>query len=233
VAERKESKARLPISPYVLICLEAAANVDFRSFRSREPGCPGLWRAGRYDGMACDDGPSPMSNLSSHVRIQVEVVQRLLRCRNPAMVVELARSWYVAAVLASGRGADASGMSVKEFRAATPPKSGWEPRLPPDQLYPPLQFDSRGGGSIPSIRMWIDIDKSGLLDTEVWVPVMSLLGPQKVHWAEEWAASRMGHEFIIPRVAPPKRQYPLEHPPLPFDEGPEDWVGATQIARAK
>jgi hypothetical protein len=124
VAERKESKARLPISPYVLICLEAAANVDFRIFRSREPGCPGSWRAERYDGMACDgDGPSPMANLSSHVRIQVEVVLRLLRCRNPAMVVDLARSWYVAAVLASGRGADASGMSVKEFRAGRRPRS--------------------------------------------------------------------------------------------------------------
>jgi hypothetical protein len=165
--ERKESNARHPWPIYLLMCMEAAANVDLRVLQSRARGFPG------YNGLACD-GPSPLVNMLSHVRIQVELIQRLLRCRNIPMVVDMARTWMVASFWASGREADASGMSVEEYRQGAPRKSEWEPRLILDSAYPPLQETATEMKSVPGIRLEIDISKDGRLFTQVWVPNIRL-----------------------------------------------------------
>jgi len=123
VVERKEPNARHPWPPYILVCVEAAVNVEKRVFNNTTvgSGCPGAWPVGRYNDRACD-GQSPLGSMLAHRRIEVEVMQRIKMCQNPDMIVDLARLILVSMFWASGRGADASGMSVKEYHSniATP-----------------------------------------------------------------------------------------------------------------
>eukprot|EP00962_Isochrysis_galbana_P050467 scaffold21834_cov123-Isochrysis_galbana.AAC.10 len=81
-------------------------------------------------------------------------MQRIKMCQNPDMIVDLARLILVSMFWASGRGADASGMSVKEYHSniATP--------FPPN----PIRHPS-----------WYKLKR---LDVSVWVPVMAVLGPR-------------------------------------------------------
>jgi len=59
----------------------------------------------------------------AHRRVEVEVAQRIRKCANPAMVIDMARSVFVALFWASGRGADGSAMIVDDFSVRTKPIS--------------------------------------------------------------------------------------------------------------
>jgi hypothetical protein len=85
----RESKARNPCPPHILLCLEAAAGLDPALFINTNPGYPGGWPAEGYDGLACDR-PCPKPALLSHMRILVDVAQSVRACANPAMVIDLA-----------------------------------------------------------------------------------------------------------------------------------------------
>jgi hypothetical protein len=225
----KGSNARHPLPPLVLLCLEAAANFDPALFTTNSPGSPGAWPEEGYDGVACD-GPCPKHTLLAHRRIEVEVAQRLRACSNIPMVIDLARSVLVALVWAAGRGADGSAMQVTEIAVRSRPTSTWCPAVPPEAAAPPLGGSGNKGGGLPILGLKVEMNKKGVLDTPVWVPILSILGPQPPTWVEEWANPRLGRKYIIPEVEPPpadrKRKAPITEP-----EG-EAWVARTQLARS-
>jgi hypothetical protein len=123
------------------------------------------------------------------------VAQRIRKCSNPDMVIDLARSSVLVALFwAAGRGADGAGMSVKGHRHSTPTLHGWRPVQPAEPAYPPFLSTGQAGDALPSLHLSVDIDKSKRLDTLLWVPAISVAGPLPVPWVEQWAINRLGKD---------------------------------------
>jgi hypothetical protein len=111
---------------YVLLALEAATGFDQSLFEIEGVGFPKSWSDMGYLSDACN-GPALLSSMLPHRRIENEVAQRIRKCSNPGMVIDLARSVLVALFWAAGRGADGAGMSVKGHRHSTPTLHGRRP----------------------------------------------------------------------------------------------------------
>jgi hypothetical protein len=187
-----------------------------------------------YLGDVCD-GPALLSSMLPHRRIEIEVAQRIRRCSNPGMVIDLARSVLVALFWAAGRGADGAGMSVKgRHRHSTPTLHGWRPVQPAEPAYPPFLSKGQAGDAVTrflrSTSRWT-LTNPRDSNTPLWVPAISVAGPLPVPWVEQWAINRLGKKFILfhveplPKLGRSRLARLLAHP--------DHWVGETQLALSK
>ena len=133
------------------------------------------------------------------------VAQRLVACNDRAMVIDTARSIYIAVLCMGGHGDDALGSKVAALEA--------NPAALPTDWSAPREGDPEavalgipGGAAAPAAaEAWIDLiiglPNQQTLDVKMCVSITITAASPWLAWAKEWYRPRDGLKFIFPLTA--------------------------------